>query len=758
MSNTLKELKASLQKELSKESLNFERISELNDSLLALDPQATRFTVDAQHIHRLGFELVGKQETALSELIKNAYDADASFINIDFKNYDNAGGTLIISDDGSGMTEPDIRNHWMRLSTSDKEKNPISPLYGRSRAGRKGIGRFAVERLGRNLLMETERNGETQGIRIYFDWDNQYQSGKLLTQIANKLESFPSVPKHHGTKLIIGNLRDKWTKNDFIQIWKYILFLQPPFEIPLRHRAPKNGIDIYGSDPGFKVCINGNLRNEAVPELSINEIFLAKRTALIKAWIDAEGKGHFQIHSDIFGFEEQQESQDTYKEIGPLEFEASYFIYDSKLMPGVNKVRQFGKQLGGIRIYRDGFRVLPYGDASNNWLQLTNSRLKISTNQKQVPLNNYNFFGHVALSSADNPALEETASREGLVENDAYKRLCDFVDECLEWALLRVASYRYRQFDITSTSINPKSSNRLHKLIDELPKKLEPLPLETQKEIIAEIKQAQKEDAEREKERQQLIRYTDMLRVLASLGISIAVFSHETGGDVTRLRASLNHLQSLTVSACKNSQQIKDNFVQIDKTTDHLAGLASYINTLISRSVSRQKENVALYRVIKTFIEQFENYLNTRDIKFEYEIIPNSLRTTLIHRSEIDAVLFNFLTNSVKAMERSHSKQRRLKITATKQDKFATIRFQDTGEGVANDIKDRIFNTFFTTSSPNQQDEIAGPGCGLGLKIVSDIAKVNQGFVRLSEPDVEYGCCFEFGVPISEKQLQLKGI
>ena len=752
MPNTLKELKAALQQELIKEPLNFERISELNNSLLALDPQATRFTVDAQHIHRLGFELVGKQETALSELIKNAYDADATYINIDFKDYDKAGGTLIISDDGSGMTKSDIRNHWMRLSTSDKEKNPNSPLYGRSRAGRKGIGRFAVERLGRNLLMETEIKGESQGIRIYFDWDNQYQSGKLLTQVANKIELFTSLPVHHGTKLIIGNLREKWTKNDFVRLWKSILFLQPPFEIS--HRVNENNIDTY--DPSFKVRINGNLRSEAVPELSINEIFLAKRTALIKAWIDVEGKGHFQIHSDIFGFEEQQESKDNYKEVGPLEFETSYFIYDSQLMQGVNKVRQFGKDLGGIRIYRNGFRVLPYGDSNNDWLKLANSRLKISTTQKQVPLNNYNFFGHVALSSADNPSLEETASREGLVENDAYKRLCDFVDECLEWALLRLASYRYRQLDITT--INRKSSNRLHKLIDELPKKLELLPLETQKEIIDEIKQAQNEEAEREIERQQLIKYTDMLRVLASLGISIAVFSHETGGDVTRLRASLNNLQSLTVSACQNSQQIKDEFVQVNQTTDHLAGLASYINTLITRSVSREKENVSLYRVIKIFIEQFENYLNTKKIKFEFEIIPNSLRTALMHRSEIDAVLFNFLTNSVKAMERSHSKQPRIKITATKQDKFATIRFQDTGEGVANDIKDRIFNTFFTTSSPNQQDELAGPGCGLGLKIVADIAKVNKGFVRLSEPDAGYGCCFEFGLPISEKQLQLKGI
>jgi hypothetical protein len=343
MSKLLTTLKTALQQELTKEPLNFERISDLHDRLLALDPQATRFTVDAQHIHRLGFELVGKQETALSELIKNAYDADATYINIDFKDYNKPGGTLTINDDGNGMTLLDIRQNWMRLSTSDKEKNPLSPRYGRSRAGRKGIGRFAVERLGKQLLLETKKQNETKEIRVHFDWENQYKSDKLLTRIINPIEQISAEQKAHGTTLKIGKLRDKWTQNDFIQIWKSVLFLQPPFEIPLRHRASKNDNDTYTPDPGFKVRLNGELRNEAVPEFSIEKSFLANRTALIKGWIDAKGKGHFHVHSEILEFEEQQESEDNYQEVGSLEFEISYFIYNSKLMPSVHQARQFGK-------------------------------------------------------------------------------------------------------------------------------------------------------------------------------------------------------------------------------------------------------------------------------------------------------------------------------------------------------------------------------------------------------------------------------
>lgn len=123
-----------------------------------------------------------------------------------------------------------------------------------------------------------------------------------------------------------------------------------------------------------------------------------------------------------------------------------------------------------------------------------------------------------------------------------------------------------------------------------------------------------------------------------------------------------------------------------------------------------------------------------------------------MHRSEIDSVLFNFLTNSIKSMDRDNIKNREIFITAALEGKKAVIRFQDSGKGVPDSIRNLIFDAFFTTSTQNR-DEIAGPGTGLGLKIVSDIAEANGGFVRISTPDKGYGGCFEFGVPVSENQL-----
>jgi len=186
-------LKEKLQSELVKEDINFQTIATLSRELLDTDENSVRFSIDARHIHRLGFELVGKQETALAELIKNAYDADATEVYVNFEDYSSPGGTLTVKDNGHGMTEHDMRNGWMRLSTDDKERNPISPHFGRSRAGRKGIGRFAVERLGTQLTLETCVKGDGTGIRVEFDWDNDFQHGLDLTMLFHRIQKFKKI-------------------------------------------------------------------------------------------------------------------------------------------------------------------------------------------------------------------------------------------------------------------------------------------------------------------------------------------------------------------------------------------------------------------------------------------------------------------------------------------------------------------------------------------------------------------------------------
>src|SRR5690349_21214884 len=102
------------------------------------DDTGIPFSIDAGLVDRLGRELVGKAETAVSELVKNAYDADATRVQIDFINTWDVGGTLIIRDDGEGMTQEDLVRGFMRISSPDKIHNPRTKRFNRSKAGKKG--------------------------------------------------------------------------------------------------------------------------------------------------------------------------------------------------------------------------------------------------------------------------------------------------------------------------------------------------------------------------------------------------------------------------------------------------------------------------------------------------------------------------------------------------------------------------------------------------------------------------------------------
>jgi len=158
------------------------------------------FVADAALIDRLGRELVGKQETALVELIKNSFDADATNVKVTF-----GLNTIEVADNGSGMNREELVNGFLRLASNLKVSEPRSRRFRRSRAGRKGIGRFATQRLGRTLVLRTCTEHSAAGLELRVDW------AKFVPEV--NLEEVPVIVSEieassHGTTLIIGGLRD----------------------------------------------------------------------------------------------------------------------------------------------------------------------------------------------------------------------------------------------------------------------------------------------------------------------------------------------------------------------------------------------------------------------------------------------------------------------------------------------------------------------------------------------------------------------
>lgn len=740
-STSPEELRALIAFELSKSTVDDFRIAELAGRILDLDEERVRFTVDATHVQRLGRELVAKQETALAELVKNAYDADSTVVLIRIDPPKGGKkGSIEIEDDGNGMSKEDIRRGWMRLSTDSKVDATRSPRYKRIRAGRKGIGRFAVERLGRKLELITRPRDEEKGYKIEFDWDGNFTRGQELSLIFHSIEEFDKSPGEQGTTLRILDLRDTWNAASVRTAWKMLFQLQSPLaEDP----ATSN------SDPGFQVFVDSQDAQGARVSLSLEEEFSTLAIAEISGELFSDGKVTFSVNSSKLNYHDEQSfHREDLVGLGPVKMFAHYLIFDNSAMPGV-KVKQaigLAKELAGVKLYRNGFRVSPYGDEGDDWLSLAYDTARRAI---LIPANNTNFYGRVYVTSENNPDLEETASREGLLEGPAYEKLVSFVHDCLWWGAKRVGSMRDRKVDAGQKDFAPRKQNSLHSRIAVLTDKLRNAKSQADADTaIDEILSVATDYEQRtEGERAESLKYEAMLRVLASLGLSIAVFSHEVSGSTALLMASISNLKD-EVSNIDSAERdiLREHASEISHSANRIFELGGYLGSLTTQSESRKLRTLVVSTVSETFGDQFKSYTEGMGINLAIQPIDPTLRTCPMHRSEFDSVLFNFLSNSVKAIKRAQRPNPEINLSAFLERRFIVIRFQDTGDGIKEEYKGRIFDAFFTTSG---EDEAVGQesGTGLGLRIVTDIATSYGGNVTIAQPDDRYATAFEFRIP-----------
>lgn len=749
MSETAKKARALIEEELKKSAPDWQLIEQWSRARVESDPDNVRFTVDAGHIQRLGAELVGKQDTALSELIKNAYDADATKVVLTFSDYQRPGGTLVIEDDGSGMLDDVIRSSWMRISTPSKVDQPLSPIYRRTRAGKKGIGRFSVQRLGKWLYLETRPRGSTIGFRVKFSWDEEFRAGRDLNEVFSHIERFDKPADECGTTLRIVDLRDGWSETALAKVWRSVLLLQPPFPIARTEPLAEHPTS---ADPGFAVSINGISREAKRLEYSIETTFLSQAFATITATIDAKGQAEVRVHSPRIGLDDRQVFETKFLVTGPTTLRASYFIYHSSTLSGMSmtSAAELGRSFGGIRIYRNGFRVLPYGEAADDWLELDKD---VSRRDLLIPANNRNFFGHVELGTECNPLFEETSSREGLLENEAYVELKQFVRDAVEWSAKRVAAARNRKQDAGQRNFVPeprRPSEYLRVVRQNMGISPTSSPDAVQADrVLAKAEAIATEFEQRVEELQSAsLEYEEMLRLLASLGLSISVFGHEVKGARDALRARLDLLEDAiaAVPDLHHKKALERQFVELKLGSDRMFDIGGYIAGLMSTTESRQLRPLSVSGALQRFATQFNEYMSRQNIAFEVVVDPPTLRTTPMHGSELDSVLLNFLTNAIKSMRSARVKDRKVRMDATSEGRFIVIGFEDTGPGVATADRQRVFDAFFTTTMAADDDGVSGPGTGLGLKIVSDIASSYGGSVSVEDASPGYGCRFEFRV------------
>jgi signal transduction histidine kinase len=685
--------------------------------------------------------LVGDRTTALTELIKNAYDADATGVTLRFQQATSVeGGVLEVEDDGSGMALDDIARGWMRISTDAKDRQERSPGYARARAGRKGIGRFATETLGRRLVLRTTVAGAARTLVVEFNWEDGYPSGTDLSDVGNPFWTEPAESAKHGTLLRVEGLYDIWDEPARRRVRRAVRLLQPPFPV-VRAKGPK-GRQV---DPGFHVSVEIDGDSDSLI-LEGYDDFLAAGTARVHAVMDQKGRLTVNVMSEHLGLGAKQMLAGRFPQTGAFSLDASYFIFRKDALGGVGLTvaREMAREFAGIRLYRDGLRVMPYGERDNDWLGL--DQLQGSRSGTLVPIANLNWFGQIAISRDLNGDLRDTASREGLVETRAFTELRTAAREALIWAAVQVGAARQKK--ISTTDDRPKASRRTvlaaaraefeRTLRDQLPTDTTDKVLPLLDIALAHVTdEAGASDHSETRRIEGLLEELELLRVLASLGTSIAVFSHEVRSAVNASAAALS-------AVAAGDDGAEERLSQAQEAVHELQDLTGYIDAYVSASQRREREPQPLTAVIRDFKERLSDNL-ARHVTFETKVQPVALRTAPMARSELEAILINLLTNAVKAMDAEGHRTRRVSIVAAADDGEVRLRFQDTGAGVDPKIRDKMFEPFVTdTRSPVSE---LGTGTGLGLKIVKDIAEDNGGSVRVADPDNNYATCIEVRLP-----------
>lgn len=724
------------------------------------DSGSFNFEVDNSLLIQLGEQLVSKSSVAVGELIKNAYDADAHDVILRFKNVTKPGGQIDILDSGSGITLKKLQSTWMRIATTEKNDNPCSPQYGRPRAGAKGIGRFASHRLARHLVLQTTARVDSKKPRlgieqstISFDWAS-FQPGKDLSLKPVRYER-KQMPEGTptGTLLQLQGVRDAWTESDVADLRKDVLQLISPFA-----RKSKKRRGAPDKDPGFDILFDFD--DESLQDASgtLSDDFLESAYGILEGTINSTGEARYSVT-----FRDQRKSsasfQNTFKgpntELGQFKFKIYFFVYRSDFFKGLDfnarAAKKLGQEQAGVHVNYDGFRVPPYGDAGDDWLNLDADRSRrlgvtpewlkgaskgIADPMLLLPGTN-GLFGNVQLSRENNPQIIQLANREGFHRNTEFKALRQFVRSGIDWLTVSYARHSSKR-RTEARKERERPSVALEK-VQEVIKHTPGIEDQQRQEALQAINLAIGSVAEVEADH---IGELQMLRVLASTGTMIHVFGHQLVGLLEGLRRGQRQVSQFKTYLPKEEQKKYSKTLSESKVwLEHAEKMANLVGLLMGTKSRSRKRRLVIKPLATEVINSFSGYADDHNISVNIEV-PSTLRAPPMFECELNAILVNLLTNAFKAV--LSTVERDILIQAKKSSDDVIVSVSDTGKGADLAKAESYFQPF---SGDSQPDPVLGAGTGLGLKIVRDFADVYAGTIKFVEPLEGYATTIQLTIP-----------
>lgn len=685
------------------------------------------FAITPRVIAHLGEDLIKNENIALVELVKNSYDAQATFCEIEFFFIGDELSKVTITDDGIGMDLNTVENAWLVIGTDNKKKQLEHPSTGRLPLGEKGIGRLGVHKLGRKIRVQTHKYGHNE-VLIDIDW----------TKLANaqSIDDFPiqitehvlsSLPMPHGTKITISDLKGEWNRRKLRNVYRDLASLNSPFNertdsfvvkvksntnvfegLPpiadILKVAMYRGHCIIEGNEVKDFCYQfipwdslSNIQGKEIRSLSDEDRYLKRRKDI------ATSRTRNKVILEDFDLSD-------YK-IGKIVLDFYIFEKDTAVFSFMNMERtilnNYLRENSGVRVYRDGVRIYNYGEKDSDWLSLDFNRLKRAGDN----ISNNIIIGSVGISRRDSADLKEKTNREGFIENEAYFAFVDAVTYALDLIT------RYRNTD----------KRRLINIYKKDKRVIEPVlsDLSSAVEIV-------KDKVSDEKAREDILHYLnrvndqyievrDILIRSANAGLNLGGVIHDMEKQVDALISCIenNNFESVKNIALNLEHIISGYTVFLKKTSIKTTN----VSTIVSAVIDNNKFRFADHRI--------KIYSNRKKVDFEAKL----------SQTESIGALTNLIDNSIYWVSQSRQDDRKIYVYITDEiDNYISIIVCDNGCGFK--IPPEQALRPFITGKP------LNTGMGLGLHIAHEVMQAMKGKLLILDAN-------EIDLPDTAKKYQI---
>lgn len=694
------------------------------------------FSTNAKLGKLVGRELITNNIIAVFELIKNSYDAFASNVCIEFVDFSTSGkdaeisnrgkrnavvsnsnSKIIISDNGCGMSFKEIKQNWMEIGTTSKEgtiereARKGRKIIHRIINGEKGIGRFGCDKIGANLKMTSIGAEGRETSFLYIDWNLFEDHSKKLQDVKFDCITEQNLSqKETGLILEISNLRDDWTNLDILNLKKQLKKMISPFA---------------QEQDDFNIFLKfGNYR-----EKIINDSFEYATTG-IHAKLSANGKLEYEIFDERYNHSNSLEVKKPC--FGSVEIKILYLDAAAKRMFARNNGIST-REYGNIKLFRDNFRILPYGEMENDWLGIDNKHAQAVFRS----LGTRDIMGYVQITKADNPLLKDATNRQGLNEDTLeFSEFKNFIWKILELLqehiFSKIKTDAEKQGHVIETTVEDIKID-LSSFKSELPKLYDDIQLpKEQKDLVVgktlqSLNSIEKKVERVDKANKQLSKRLIVMEKIVGTETMLYDLLHA-------VKNKLDALNALVDLVGIEAQQKHLEF-DINSSQSIVKEISKMVVAALKRTAPtrRKKENIILAQVLKSFVEEK---------KLVYPDIVISLRNPIYYRVNCNvdglrAALDNLMNNSIKALKyKAFDKIVVLSMEVT--DGMLKVFFEDNGVGISDDDAPFIFNVTFSRTG----------GTGIGLASCLQYMKEQGGDISYIKNSESGGAMFVLSFPL----------